>query len=51
MSRERGPCLCGDPYCPSCGRAQGTYPEKIEPDADEAYEQARQEAVDKEPLP
>ena len=20
-----GPCLCGDPYCPSCGPAQGNY--------------------------
>lgn len=20
---NRGPCLCGDPYCPSCGPAQG----------------------------
>lgn len=20
-----GPCLCGDPQCPSCGVAQGTY--------------------------
>lgn len=20
----RGPCMCGDPYCPSCGAAQGT---------------------------
>lgn len=21
----RGPCMCGDPYCGSCGRAMGTY--------------------------
>ena len=21
----RGPCLCGDPYCSSCGPAQGNY--------------------------
>jgi len=20
------PCMCGAPDCPSCGRAQGTYP-------------------------
>jgi hypothetical protein len=20
-----GPCMCGDPYCPSCGPAQGNY--------------------------
>ena len=20
-----GPCLCGDPYCPSCGPAQGFF--------------------------
>lgn len=23
--KSTGPCLCGDPACPSCGRAQGTY--------------------------
>lgn len=27
-----GPCLCGDPYCPSCGGAMGTFPF---PDTDE----------------
>jgi hypothetical protein len=21
-----GPCLCGDPYCGSCGPAQGIFP-------------------------
>lgn len=21
----RGPCMCGDTQCPSCGRMQGTY--------------------------
>jgi hypothetical protein len=24
-----GPCLCGDPYCPSCGPAQGYNPERM----------------------
>jgi len=25
MSRQSEPCMCGDPYCPLCGTAQGTY--------------------------
>lgn len=40
---ERGPCLCGDPYCPRC------FPQpRYEPDPDEAYEKVRQDEVDKE---
>lgn len=31
MSRESGPCLCGDTQCPSCGTAQGTYGLEDEP--------------------
>lgn len=41
-------CMCGDPWCWSCGRAMGTYPEKEEEDADEAYEKHRQDEVDNE---
>lgn len=48
----KGPCLCGDTECPVCGRLQGTYTERYEePDADAAYEQARQEEVDEAPNP
>lgn len=24
-----GPCMCGDPYCPSCGPAQGYDPDSL----------------------
>ena len=38
------PCMCGAIDCPSCGRAQGTYPEPEEfgPEDTEAGEEARQ---------
>lgn len=52
--RSYGPCLCGDPWCPSCGSAMGTYPGTgtPEPDPDAAYEEARQRATDAgEPWP
>lgn len=41
----RGPCLCGDTDCPSCGRAQGTYRERERPDPDEAYDIAASDAA------
>lgn len=45
MKGER--CYCGDPDCPSCGRAQGTYQERyVPPDTDELYEAERQKQVD-----
>lgn len=25
MRMPSGPCMCGDPYCSSCGPAQGFY--------------------------
>lgn len=44
-------CMCGAWDCPSCGRAQGTYVEREEPDPDEAYEKLRQDEVDAEDEP
>lgn len=41
-----GPCLCGDPWCPSCGGAMGTYRGAGEPDPDQAYEDSVQRALD-----
>lgn len=46
MNRDFGPCLCGDPLCPSCGRAMGTYPEPPDPDPDEGYDRAAQAELD-----
>jgi hypothetical protein len=40
---NRGPCLCGDPYCPRCFPQ---YMEDNEDAADEAYEIERQRATD-----
>lgn len=37
-----GPCMCGDPYCPSCGGAMGTYPP-----LPECLERERVESIDK----
>lgn len=25
----KGPCMCGDPYCPSCGDPRGHYEEEL----------------------
>lgn len=30
-----GPCMCGDPCCPSCGPAQGYCPKCYEAEKDE----------------
>lgn len=40
------PCKCGDPWCPSCGSAMGTYRERDEPDPDAAYDRERQKEID-----
>lgn len=41
------PCMCGDPYCGTCGPLQG-YDNSDHEDEDEAYERFRQEEIDNE---
>ena len=41
-------CMCGDPECPSCGTAMGTYVDPNVQDEDDSYERMRQQEVDDE---